>query len=218
MMDFQVKSSVEDSVLVVRRRAQLIEAAIPLFCKSGYANTTIKDVATVAGVSPGLVYQYVQDKQDLLFICLLHIVQCNKREIPAALEGVKDPLLRLIRAVEAYTHISATNRKAILLTYRETKSLKPEYISMLKRMELETNALIEACIDECVRIGYLAPVNSQILAYRMVFAVHAWPLKHWRLSKIISLRDYIEECIHICWTTILTPSGKRHYAKLLKPT
>ena len=211
-----IKSVVEDIQLVARRRSQLIEAAIPLFCRAGYTDTTIKEVAAAAGVSPGLVYQYVPDKQDLLFICLLHIVERNKQEIPAALEGHRDPLVRLIRAVEAYTHVSATNGRAILLTYRETKSLKPEYISVLKRMELETNAMIEACLEECVRKGYLMPVNSQILTYRMVFAVHAWSLKHWRLSKIISLESYIRECIHICWITILTPSGKRHYAKLLE--
>jgi AcrR family transcriptional regulator len=213
MLD-RVKSTVEDAQLVAKRRAQLVHAAITLFSRVGYHTATVKDIADEAHVSPGLIYQYVPDKQDLLFLCLMHIVERNKSEIPTALKDVDDPIARLHVAIDAYTRVIAANQQAVLLTYRETKSLKPEYVDTLKRMELETNALIATCIDECVRAGYITRVNIELLVYRIIMGAHAWALKHWRLAKIVSLDDYLTQSIHSCWTALLTPKGQRHYEDL----
>ncbi|MEO8751834.1 MAG: TetR/AcrR family transcriptional regulator [Casimicrobiaceae bacterium] len=209
-----VKSTVDDVELVVRRRAQLVQAAITLFSRVGYHMATVKDIADEAGVSPGLIYQYVPDKQDLLFLALLHICQRNKEEIPAKLKGTDDPISRLHVAIDSYTRIIAANQQAVVLTYRETKSMKREYIDTLKRMELETNALIANCIDECIRAGHLERVNVELLVYRIITGAHAWALKYWRLSKIVSLDEYLEKSIHSCWTTLLTPKGRRRYDEL----
>lgn len=210
----RVKSTVEDTELITKRRAQLVRAATTLFSRVGYHVATVKDIADEAKVSPGLIYQYVPDKQDLLFLCLVHIVERNRSEIPSALKGVDDPIARLHVAIDAYTRVIAANQQAVLLTYRETKSLKREYVETLKRMELETNALIAACIDECVRAGYLAQVNIELLVYRIIMGAHAWALKYWRLARIASLDDYLEQSIHSCWTAKLTAKGQRRYEEL----
>lgn len=212
----EVKSLVDDPELVARRRAQLVHAAITLFTRVGYYPATVKEIADEAGVSAGLVYQYVPDKQDLLFLALQHIVQRNKEEIPAALKDVSDPVARLHVAIDAYTRVIDTNRRAVLLTYRETKSLKPAYIERMKELELETNGLIAECVGDCVHAGYLADTNVELLVYRIITAAHAWALKHWRLAKIVSLDEYLELAIHACWTALLLPKGTRRYAELSK--
>lgn len=217
-MQTNVNSLVEDKdpELVARRRKQLVEAAIGLFSRVGFYVATVKDVAEAAGVSAGLVYQYVPDKQDLLFLCLAHIVERNKSEIPRALEGVQDPLARLATAIEAYTRVIATNRKAVLLTYRETKSLKPEYIERLKGMEIETNDLLAACIKDCLEARYLEPHDTELLVYQIVTGAHGWALKYWRLCSITSLDEYIEHNIHSCWVARLTPAGRRLHQQMAK--
>ncbi|HSV83207.1 MAG TPA: TetR/AcrR family transcriptional regulator [Ramlibacter sp.] len=209
-----VKSIVEDKELVAKRRAQLVEAAIARFSELGYHSTTVKDIAVAAGVSPGLVYQYVPDKQDLLFLCLLHIAERIRSELGAAMEGVTDPLSRFKNAIEAYAKAIDTDRKALLLTYRETKSLRPEWIEHMKKTEMESVGLVSRCIDECVAAGYLAPGHTELLAYRIMFTAHAWGLKNWRLRAIVTFQQYIEYAIHACWTPLLTPAGKRHYEQL----
>lgn len=212
-MQSSVRSRIDDPELVARRRAQLIPAAIKHFSDAGYHHTTVKEIADTAGVSAGLVYQYVPDKQDLLFIALQHIVQRNLEEIPAAVEGVEDPVRRLYLSVQAYTRVIAANREAVVLTYRETKSLKPEYIRVMQQLELKTNALIAEEIDGCVRAGYLTATNTELLVYRIIMGAHTWALKYWRLKKIVSLEQYTEENIHSCWTVLLTASGAARYRR-----
>ncbi|WP_026639194.1 TetR/AcrR family transcriptional regulator [Bordetella petrii] len=205
---------VDDSSLVTRRRAQLVKAAIKLFSRMGYHAATVKDIADEAGVSAGLMYQYVSDKQDLLFLALQHIVMRNKEEMPSALQGVEDPIARLYRAIDAYTRVMAANQQAVLLTYRETKSLKPEYIQQMKELELETNRFIEECVADCIRAGYLAQTHVELLVYRIIIAAHAWPLKHWRLRSIVSLDEYLDQAVHATWKGLLLPRGTSRYEEL----
>lgn len=204
---------VEDPGLVAKRRFQLIAAAVKLFSRQGFYRTTVKDIARAARVSAGLVYQYVHDKQDLLFLSLQFIVETNRQKIPAALKGVTDPILRLSRAIEAYTRVMDANRDAVLLTYRESKSLTREYKNVLKSMEIETNALISLCIEDCIRAGFLKPAKVELLTYHLVVLAHAWALKYWRLRSITTLNEYIKTNIHPVWERLLTPKGRIRYRR-----
>jgi len=207
-MSVKVQSIVEDPDLIARRRSQLVLAAIKLFSREGFHATTVKSIAQAAKVSAGLVYQYVRDKQDLLFLSLLHIVQTNREEIPAALTGVTNPIDRLSRAIEAYARVMDANRDAVLLTYRESKSLTRAYRDVLKSMEIDTNRLISGCIEDCIRQGLMNRIEVELLTYQLVIIAHAWALKYWRLSKITTLDHYIVTSIHPVWQHQLTAAGK----------
>ena len=52
----------------VDRRRQILDAALEVFGTKGFYQATNKDIAEAAGgISPGLIYWYFKDKQDLLF-------------------------------------------------------------------------------------------------------------------------------------------------------
>jgi AcrR family transcriptional regulator len=49
-----------------RRRAQILDGALQVFSTKGFAEATIKDIASAAGIgSPGLIYHYFKDKEDV---------------------------------------------------------------------------------------------------------------------------------------------------------
>jgi len=48
------------------RREQIIEAAMHVFAQKGYARATTKDIASAAGITPGLIYHYFENKEALL--------------------------------------------------------------------------------------------------------------------------------------------------------
>src|SRR5919205_3725859 len=48
------------------RRQQIMEAALKVFSTKGFHKATNKDIAQAAGgISPGLIYWYFKDKEDL---------------------------------------------------------------------------------------------------------------------------------------------------------
>jgi AcrR family transcriptional regulator len=48
------------------RRAQIIESAIKVFARDGFANTRMDDVAAESGVSKGLLYWYFKSKEEII--------------------------------------------------------------------------------------------------------------------------------------------------------
>ena len=67
-----------------------------------------------------------------------------------------------------------------MLVYRETKSLRRERRDIIKSLELETNALIETCIRDCISAGIFVPIDVEPSTYQIVMFCHAWALKGWR--------------------------------------
>ncbi len=47
------------------KKQGILDAAFDAFGENGYRNTTIKDIADIAGIAPGSVYTYFEDKEAL---------------------------------------------------------------------------------------------------------------------------------------------------------
>jgi AcrR family transcriptional regulator len=207
-----VKSKVEIPELVEKRRGQFIDAAITLFGKQGYHVTTIREIAVAAGVSIGLIYQYVEDKEDILFLALVEVLESYKRQIPLALQDIEHPLDRISGAVHAYCRVNDENVNATVLAYRETKSLRKERRVLIQEKELETNALITACIDDCIASGYFEPdVDVEMLTYQVVMFSHAWALKAWRFRPMMTLSEYVNRGLNLMLRSVLSAKGKRFF-------
>ena len=203
-----VESVVSDPRLIETRRAQVIRAAVRLFASQGYYTTTIQQIARAAGVSTGLVYQYFRDKDDVLLLALMLVIDSYEHEIPPRLEGIEQPVERLCTAIHTYCTIVDRWRDATVLTYRSTKSLRPERRTLIMEGETRTNRILEACILECVERGQMRPVNRQLLAYSHVMFCHAWALKHWAFGKRYTLRQYVREGLRLLVAPYLTETGR----------
>lgn len=203
-----VQSLVTDPKLVGERREQIVRAAVKLFSEQGYFVTTIQQIAREAGISVGLVYQYFREKDDVLFLSLKDVLETYEREIPRALEGIEHPLARLRVALAAYCRVVDRLREATVLTYRSTKSLRPERRRYIKEGETRTNRLLERCLRACIAAGYVVPVNRQLLVYQYVHFAHAWALKGWAFRNRYTLGEYIAEGVKLLVDPFLTAKGR----------
>ncbi|EME71819.1 transcriptional regulator [Paramagnetospirillum caucaseum] len=213
-----VKAQVSDEALVTRRRGQIIASAVELFSHQGFYRTTIQDVARKAGVSAGLIYQYVSDKEDVLLLALLSVLESYKHEIPAALEGLSDPLERFQAAIRAYCRVVDQRREATVLAYRSTKSLPDDRRRLIKDCEIETNGMIAACLADCIRAGLMRDVNVELVTYQLVTFAHSWALKHWRLKELCGLEQYVAEGLDFFAHALLTPKGWRQWKRMAEST
>ena len=64
----KIHTEVKDSDLVVRRRRQIVDAAVHLFISKGFHKTTTREIAKAAGFSIGTLYEYVNSKEDVLYL------------------------------------------------------------------------------------------------------------------------------------------------------
>lgn len=200
--------------LVERRREQFVSAAVSLFASKGFYRTTVQDIAQKSGISAGLIYQYARTKEDVLLLSLLSVLQSYKDEIPKALQGVADPILRLWGAIDAYVRVIDRHRAATVLAYRSTKSLPKNQQELVKAAELETNDLIKECLQKCMDAKLVSTPDIELSVYLFVIFAHSWALKHWRLNSFMNVDAFINNGFELLITGMLTPLGRRKYEAL----
>jgi AcrR family transcriptional regulator len=205
----RIKARVEDPALVERRRRQVVAASIALFGKRGYYATTIRDIAMRAGVSVGLIYQYFGDKEDVLFLAVVEVLDTYRDRIPVATAGIDDPLERFRAAVRAYCRVIDENVDATVLAYRETKSLRKARRNVIKQKEADTNALLARCVQDCIAAGLFERVDVEMLVYQIVMFAHAWALKAWHFGERMSVDQYIERGLDVMLHQVLSSRGRR---------
>ena len=66
--------------LIQARRNQILDAATTAFAQKGYHRATIQDVAKVAGIAAGTIYNYFENKTALLMGILERLNETERRE------------------------------------------------------------------------------------------------------------------------------------------
>lgn len=98
------------------RPAELLEAAIDVFVRQGYAATRVEDIARRAGVAKGTVYVYFRDKEALFQAAVRHLIGPALETIEHAIDGFAGPSEDLVRLLVAtvYRRIVDTRAPALL--------------------------------------------------------------------------------------------------------
>lgn len=190
------------------RREQIVSAAVKLFSKKGYFQTTIEDIANAAGVSKGLVYVYFTDKLDVLFYTLRYVLDSYGRGLPALLEGVEHPLMRLETALRTYCGLIDHNRDATELAYQSTKILLHDQKAVIKAAESRINRIIQDCMEDCIYLGLMRRVNLDFFVYNFASFCHMWALKHWAFVDKYTLDEYVAEGSRLLIDPHLTEKGR----------
>ncbi|MCA8867203.1 MAG: TetR/AcrR family transcriptional regulator [Rhodobacteraceae bacterium] len=209
-----VESHVSDKDLIARRRRQIVNAAVKLFSKQGYAGTTVQQISKQAGVSTGLVYQYFGDKDDILFLALKQVLDTYEHDIPPQYADLDHPLERLFAALRAYCTVVHTLRDATVLAYRATKSLPLNRRIYIENAEIRTNRIFRDLLDECVAQGLMKAPDLELLTYQFVLFSHAWALKQWAFSGKYDLDSYVEAGGKLLIEPFLTGNGRAYWNTL----
>ncbi|MGI9533962.1 MAG: TetR/AcrR family transcriptional regulator [Thermodesulfobacteriota bacterium] len=190
-----IKSRVKDKQLVDIRRQEIVNAAVGLFVKKGYHETTVREIAKEFGMSMGALYDYIRTKEDILFLVCDHIhntVSNKLRESPAvkrkALENLK-------KSIEDYFKIIDEIQDYMLLLYQETKSLGKSARKYIYSAELELTAIFENILLQCIKENSvkLSKKDIKIVAHDIMVKGQMWAFRRWALSRNITLNSYIDK-------------------------
>lgn len=107
-----------------RRREEILEQAIQLFARDGYANLDLQVLADSVGVGKGTLYRHFGSKQRL-FLAVADRAMDNLRScVHASVEGVKDPLEQITRAIQAYLEYFDAHPECVELLIQERAQFK----------------------------------------------------------------------------------------------
>ncbi|MBX3251244.1 MAG: TetR/AcrR family transcriptional regulator [Myxococcales bacterium] len=95
--------------------AQIVQAAIRVLARQGYARTSLLDIAREAGMSKGAVHYHFPTKEALIEVVLTEACDTVQRRTLEAWPAEQAPLLGLRKALEALWEVRASRTDEALV-------------------------------------------------------------------------------------------------------
>ncbi len=194
MITQEIPTQVKHAELVARRRRQIVDAAVPLFIKSGFHKTTTRQIAGAAGFSIGSLYEYVSCKEDILYMACdaIHAeVKQGVGHVLARTDRARDALAAAIREYFLVCHRMSDH---ILMIYQETQSLPPQWRKKVLENEIAITGIFVDILARLVSSGELPRMNDkaiELAAHNISVLGHMWTFRRWFLSRHYSIDEYI---------------------------
>jgi AcrR family transcriptional regulator len=178
------------------RDREVLDTAAEVFARSGYAGSTVQDVADALGILKGSLYYYIKTKEDLLFRLLeeIHVDGVQMLQDVQAREGL-NAIERLQEYVRMQTRYNLRNLVKISVYYNDIDQLgeerRREIIRRRKDHEDYVAGLIKAAQDE----GHVSRDREARLLANSVFAVVIWPYRWFRPRGRFKADEVVESCV-----------------------
>ena len=135
------------------KRERIIEAAIEIFIKRGFAAASVQEIAAAAGVAKGTVYLYFESKEDLIAQVYAHCLEMDREACNVGLTEEKGAVDKLCRRLDnimdfAMNHPREAQIENLYLTEKK-------YGGKENRIQEKLYADIEAVIREGIARGEL---------------------------------------------------------------
>ncbi|WP_240839452.1 TetR/AcrR family transcriptional regulator [Acidaminobacter sp. JC074] len=157
---------------IERMRGMIMDAAIQVVSEKGFKHTTTKEIAQVADMAEGTLYNYFKNKDDILMsIAERHIASRRNWQVSTDVESMEEFLLNL------YSNQERTQSRETQLKEREVlKALLPLFITdktlgelYFKRIVKPFLEIVSEKLDILKEKGLVADYNPQALS-RLLYA------------------------------------------------
>jgi len=189
-----IPTLVKDPQLIARRREQIVQAAVDLFISKGFHKTTTREIAHSSGFSIGTLYEYIESKEDVLYLVCDHIHAEVEKRMQEALVESKTGADTLRQAIHGFVHVMEQMDDQVLLIYQEIRSLPNEPMKYVLRREEAITEIFERILQKGIADGSLQvdPKDVKLMAHNIIILGEMWVFRRWALRKHYTLEEYIE--------------------------
>lgn len=159
----------------LKPRAAILEAAISLFGRFGYAGTTMRDIAKEVGVLPGSLYAHIDSKETLLD----EIVELGIESflvIESQLPQGGSVVERLRAAIVGHVKIAAEHPGRSLVVFHQWRFLTEPNLTRALNKRRKYQQIFVRLIDEGIADGSFAEgLDSKIAVFTILGALNWVP-------------------------------------------
>ncbi|MGD2126687.1 MAG: TetR/AcrR family transcriptional regulator [Desulfobacteraceae bacterium] len=174
---------IKNNELIKARRAQICRAAEELFAQKGYHKTSIRDIANKSGISIGSLYDYIRNKEDILYLLAKEFYDNLRTEVIKVLEAQHNVVSELEGTLATMLRVVDRFQEYTLFTYRDSKYLKREDLIALLEQDSFFTGTFTQIIQKGVRQGIFEALEPEVVANMLTILTHSWALKRYNLKR-----------------------------------
>lgn len=168
------------------KRARTINAAVELFFKNGYENTTLEEIAQELGVTKPFIYAHFKSKVQLLAEICSYGIAASQNALDSVLELDLSPYEKLNLFGGRFASAVLEGRKQIAIFTREEKNLLPEDLETINGLRRTFDRKLTDLLREGVKAGQFEIEDPHLAALSiggMVSWAYVWYRETGRLSQ-----------------------------------
>jgi TetR/AcrR family fatty acid metabolism transcriptional regulator len=199
------------------RKQAILQAAIEVFSKGGFRNSSISEIAKRANVAEGTIYQYYKNKEDLFFSIPIQKTTEFTEEVDLHLQGITGTFNQIRKFIWYYLYFFKTNPeygRILMLEMRVSRSfVKTKTYNFLKKsisriLEIIREGQNEGTIRKDVNIYVLRQLVLGILEH----VVTRWLLQGGKYD----LMEYYEDITKVVIDGIGLPRKAQKLSEMSK--
>lgn len=186
------------------RREQILKAAIRVFAQKGFTRATNKDIAREAGITPGLIYHYFENKEAVLYAIIeSYSPLAMTRSLPpnmlaqppeVFLRFISIQILAIVEGEEFLQLIRVILPEAI-----HNPNIPPLGANLLQQFSL----FLSRYLDEQMQNGTLRPADTTLVAQTFIGSFMGFVLRRQILRDASALRYSHEQIVAAVVSTTL---------------
>lgn len=186
------------------RRQQIMDAALKVFARKGFAAATIKDIAKEAGVkSPALIYWYFPNKQELLSQLMLEVVPIMQ-QISTSPQTLMElpPEEMLAKVAASFLRIFGTAEGGQLVRIFLTElGHIPEFEERVGSMQKMMLHFFSRYLQHQIDLGRIRPCNTQSVVRMFVGMMLVYVMSSevfpWLREGLVDPETYAREAVEV---------------------
>ncbi len=185
----------------IAKKQAIIQAAIEVFSKSSFQNSSISEIAQRANVAEGTIYQYFKNKEDLFFSIPVEKTKEFCRELDLHLEGISGAFNKIKKFVWYYLYFFGMNPeygRILLLEMRVSKSFvrTKTYGSFKKSTSRILEIIREGQEEGVIRKDINIYILRQLILGILEHMVTRWLLKGEKYDLLENFKGVSDLVIH----------------------
>jgi len=185
---------------------RVMEVAIEIFSRRGFAGTSLRDLAAATQMSVSNIYHHFGSKHGVFTAAMLRSTEELVRTLRTATRGAGDPIGRFRRLLRAHLRLIVERPAQARIYAQDVDHLSAELTGITHRAQREVLSIylevLEGLQDAgCLEGRELAPVAFNI------FGVLNWSLRWYREGGTLSAEEAIAQIATFVEHGLLGPSG-----------
>jgi TetR/AcrR family transcriptional regulator, cholesterol catabolism regulator len=179
----------------------LLRVAVNLFSQKGYLDTSIRDIATEAGISSSIIYHYFKNKEEMLFEVIKSATQDLIQSLRKTEERIKDPEEALREMLRAHiVDFNIKRKKESVIVVSDTHLLRSNHRQIMVKMQREIFDIYMKKLNELSERGRLREDIDLLVMNFSIFGTintfYQWYRERGRLTREEVAQNMITFLLH----------------------
>jgi AcrR family transcriptional regulator len=191
------------------RLDELFRASREVLTEKGVNSFKVKDVADKIGIGRGTLYEFIQTKNDIVFLALERLINEAIRNLQDRTNDSTDPLVTLKAAIRSHLEFISINPKMLWALYQLSTPISKSQFKKIFKLIDRYNGIFKALIEKGCQDGIFYVDDPYLVAHSITTMLNTWVIKKNYLNYNFDIEDYEKKMCQVILQGLLDLNGEK---------